>query len=229
MERLQQHVEHLFHKYKKHGSKQIQELKQEVYSNLEAKFADLMANGMERSEAIRQATQSITSVDHLIDRNRLVYVNRYLLEYVQMALLYLLIAWIVVMPIQILHMGVLLHLVLLVLIALIGLAYLILLTLKRRGSGFWQKTATLDLQAAFTLRKIGWLVWGLFIIISVGFTTALQFGSNIWFGRPIEIAGPYQFAVVAIRYALPFFSILVPMLLVLSPKLITKHEVDDHE
>lgn len=229
MKPLQQHVDHLFRRYAKDTSDQIQDLKREVLSNLEAKVADLTANGVEQREAIRQATQSLTSVDHLIDRNRNIYVFRYSLEFVQIALLYLLIAWIVILPLQIIHMGGMLHFLLLISTVVIGVLYITLLIFQRVKPGLLQKTATLDLQAAFRFRKIGWLIWGLFILVWLLFTTALEFGSNIWFGHPVKIGGPYQFAVLAVRYALPFFSVLLPMMLHVSPKLIMKYEVREDE
>ncbi|CAM3367401.1 hypothetical protein EDM52_09795 [Brevibacillus invocatus] len=229
MKPLQQHVDQLFRRYAKDTSDQIQDLKREVLSNLEAKVADLTANGVEQREAIRQAVQSITSVDHLIDRNRNIFVFSYCLEFVQITLLYLLIAWIIVLPLQIIHMGGMLHLLLLISIAVVGLLYITLLIIKRMNPGIMQKTAVLDLQAAFRFRKIGWLIWGLFVLVWLLFTTALEFGSNIWFWRQVKIGGPYQFAVLAVRYALPFFSVILPMLLHVSPKLIMKYEVHEDE
>lgn len=229
MKPLQQHVDQLFRRYAKDTSDQIQDLKREVLSNLEAKVADLTANGVEQREAIRQATQSITSVDHLIERTRTIYVFSYCLEFVQITLLYLLIAWMIVLPLQVIHMGENLHLLLLISIAVVGLLYITLLIIKKVKPGLLQKTAVLDLQAAVRFRKIGWLMWGLFILVWLVFTTALEFGSNIWFGHPVKIGGPYQFAVLAVRYALPFFSVLLPMLLHVSTKLIMKYEVREDE
>lgn len=225
MKPLQQHVDHLFRRYAKDTSHQILDLKQEVLSNLEAKVADLTANGVELGEAVRQATQSIPSVHHLIDQNRSIYVFRYILELVQIALLYLLIAWIIVLPLQIIGMGTKLHDLLLISIVVLGVLYIALLIIKRVWPVLLRKTAAMDLQAGLRFRNIGWLIWGLFILGSLLFTTALEFASNIWFGYPVKIGGPYQFAVLAVRYALPFFSVIIPLMLQVSPKLIIKYEV----
>lgn len=228
MDPLQQHVQVLFRKYNRDASKQIEELKHEVLSNLEAKVADLTAGGMDREEAIAQATASITSVEHLIDDNRSVYVSQYSVEYVQIALLYALIAWIVSMPLRVVGIGAGINLLLLVISVLIGVAYMVLLVLVREP-GFREKRAFLNIRFAYDLRKKGWWLWAVFMLVSVLYTTAVRFGSNIWFWREVQISGPYQLAEMAIPYILPFFTLIVPLLLHVSPKLMMKYEVDVNE
>lgn len=228
MDPLQQHVQVLFRKYNRDASKQIEELKHEVLSNLEAKVADLTADGMDREEAIAQATASITSVEHLIDDNRSVYVSQYSVEYVQIALLYALIAWIVSMPLRVVGIGAGINLLLLVISVLIGVAYMVLLVLVREP-GFREKRAFLNIRFAYDLRKKGWWLWAVFMLVSVLYTTAVRFGSNIWFWREVQISGPYQLAEMAIPYILPFFTLIVPLLLHVSPKLMMKYEVDVNE
>ncbi|MGG1660642.1 permease prefix domain 1-containing protein [Brevibacillus sp. NRS-1366] len=228
MDRLHNYVEQLFIKYK--GSKQVQELKQEVLSNLEAKVADLTANGMDEGEAVRVAKDGIITIDDLIDSNRKVYINQWRLELVQIGLLYFLIAWIIALPFRIIGSGILLNELLSFITFILGISYLVLRT--RKQALYLRQTATLDLQAAFYRRKLGWVIWSIFIGVMVLYTTAIHFGSNIWFSRPATFSGPYQFAVVAIAYVQPFFSILVPLLLHAMPKLIMKYEVgeeDDYE
>lgn len=57
MHSLQIHVEKLFAKYK--SSRQIEELKWEVLSNLEARVADLVADGMPLEQAVKKATDQL--------------------------------------------------------------------------------------------------------------------------------------------------------------------------
>lgn len=228
MDPLQRHVQVLFRKYNRDASKQIEDLKHEVLSNLEAKVADLSAGGMDRREAIAQATASIPSVEHLIDDNRSVYISRYSVEYVQIALLYALIAWIVSMPLRVVGIGAGIHLLLFVICVLIGVAYIVLLLLLRKPE-VREKRAFLNIRFAFDLRKKGWWLWAVFMLVSSLYTTAVRFGSNIWFWREVQITGPYQLAEIAIPYALPFFTLIVPLLLHVSPKLMMKYEVDEDE
>lgn len=228
MDRLQKYVEQLFGKYA--DSKQVQELKQEVLSNLEAKVADLTANGMDESEAVQVAQESLTSIDDLIDSHRKVYINQWKRELVQIGLLYVLIAWIITLPFRIVGSGILVNELLLFITIILGIGYLVMRT--RKQAHYLRQTATLDLHAAFYRRKLGWVIWAVFIGVTVLYTTAIHFGSNLWFARPVTISGPYQFAVVAIAYVQPFVSVLVPLLLQAIPKLIMKYEVgenDDYE
>ena len=39
----------------------------------------------------------------------------------------------------------------------------------------------------------------------------IDIGSDIWFGRPLNISGPYQLANLAVRFYLPLLTILIPV------------------
>lgn len=226
MSSLKAHVDNLFKGYKE--SRQILELKDEIFSNLEARVADLKADGMTHPQAVRAAIESIGSVDHLIDGNQTVYINRYRVELLQLALLYSLVGWIITIPPRIIGAGLLLNYLLLAVAAVTGILYVILSARKDRD--YLDRTATCSIRSASRYRKLAWLIWGLFIVVSVLSVTAIHFGSNIWFGRPITISGPYQFAVLGINYALPFTSVIIPLLISESVRLMQKHEAgDDYE
>jgi hypothetical protein len=94
---LKNYVDSLFIGYKE--SKQIRELKDEILSNLEAKVSDLSSSGMEYKQAVQIAIENMDSVDGLIDHNKKVYINRFRIEFLQIALMYSLIAWILTIPI----------------------------------------------------------------------------------------------------------------------------------
>lgn len=223
MNSLKNHVDSMFSKYKE--NKQIKELKYEVLSNLEAKVEDLIDSGMEYSEAINKAKESINSIDYLIDDNREIYINKFKLEYIQIILMYSIIAWIITIPLKIIGAGILLNANLFICSIIIGIGYL--LFYRKAELNYFQRKSFINIQVAFKARKITWIIWLLFIVISTLFTTAVKFGSNIWFSRHISISGPYQFAVVAISYLLPFISIAIPLILNVAPKVILKYEVGE--
>ncbi|MBU3098896.1 MULTISPECIES: permease prefix domain 1-containing protein [Clostridium] len=226
MNSLKNHVDSIFSKYK--SSKQINELKYEVLSNLEAKVDDLTANGMDNSEAIKKAKGSINSIDYLIDGNKKVFINEYNLEYIQIALLYSIIAWIITIPGLIIRVGFILNIFLFICSIAIGIKYFLLNSKKE--SEYRKCKSFINIQSAFKAKKIAWIMWLLFIVVYTLFTTAIQFGSNIWFSRPISITGPYQFAKLAIGYGIPLISIIIPLIFNLAPKLILKYEVgEDNE
>jgi hypothetical protein len=226
MNSLKSHVDAMFSKYKE--SKQIKELRYEVLSNLEARVQDLTGSGMEYNEAVNKAIASIDSIDHLIDGNRQVYANKYKLEYIQIILLYSIIAWVLTMPLRIIGLGIVWNMIFFIISIVIGIWYF---TLNKKGdSKYFQLKSFISVEAAFKMRKSAWIIWSLYIIISTLFSTALYFGSNIWFSRPVIITGPYEFVGVAIRFLLPLITMIIPLIFNVAPRLILKYEVgEDNE
>ncbi|PRR84362.1 permease prefix domain 1-containing protein [Clostridium vincentii] len=225
MERLKKHVDSIFSRYKE--DKQIRELKYEVLSNLEAKVEDLTSNGMDYNEAIKTAINSIDNIDYLINGNKEVYITKYKLEYLQMILIYLLVGWIITIPLSILRQGILINFILLISSIVTGIRYL---SLRKKNGDFIHCKDFINLQFSLKIRKIAWSIWILFIIIYLVFITAIQFGSNVWFSRPVIIDGPYQFAILLISYLIPLISVIIPLYFSLAPKLIIKYEVgEDNE
>lgn len=223
MKRLEQHVEALFRKYK--ATPKIIEAKAEILGNLEAKVADMVADGIEETAAMDSAIESLKSVDWLQEETIEIYTNQFQLEYAQRVLLYLLIGWILTIPFGIVGSGILLSLLLFVLTLAAGVTYIVMG--GKRNTPDFQKKAFANLQTAVKRRKLVWQIWLLYILISTASVTALRFGSNLWFSRPIHIDGPYQFAMVAVRYLLPLFTVLIPLCFGLAPKLIMKYQVGE--
>ncbi|MCQ6561391.1 permease prefix domain 1-containing protein [Paenibacillus mendelii] len=223
MSQLHSHVDQLFRGYKQ--TKQIAELKEEILSNLEAKAADLISTGMPHTEAIRKSIASIDHVDFLMDGRKRIRLLPYSLELLQIALLYVLVAWVITIPLAMLGKGIVLNTLLLVIVIIAGLLFLILQFNKK-----WVThgiLTTYHYKGALRLRRLAWLLWSLFVILMTLNTTALQFGSNLWFSRPVTLSGPYQFAIVGVRYALPFISIIIPLLIHASLRLAPKYEAGD--
>ncbi|MCK8485655.1 hypothetical protein M0651_00530 [Paenibacillus sp. MBLB2552] len=98
---------------------------------------------------------------------------------------------------------------LLVLVLLLGILYLAL-NFVWRGNAL-EATSPRNIERARRRSRIVWLLWGLFILVTVLAITALRFGSNIWFGYQVKIGGPYQLTVLGIQYAKPFLTILIPL------------------
>lgn len=223
MESLQHHVDQLFQKYR--GSKQIEELKWEVLSNLEAKVADLVSDGLLLDEAVKKAKANLPSIDSIVGERRKVYMLPLLQELLQLGLLYGLIAWIVTMPLRIWGLGIFLNYGLFAICILIGIVYLVLLRFNLSASS--RQLTSMNVQFAFLLRKTGWMLWALYIVGALVFTTALYFGSNLWFSTPVNLTGPYQFANIAVAYSLPLLTILIPLWLQAIPRLILKYDAGE--
>jgi hypothetical protein len=221
---LQKHVDRLFAGYPATG--RIRELKEEILGNLEAKAADYMAGGMEYEQAVQAATASLTRIDGLIDESPQIYVNRYRLDLLQKTLFFTLILWILTIPLRMIERTPLSFLFL-VLVLLLGILYLVLNSVWRGRA--LEVTAPRNLHVARRRSRMVWLLWGLFILVTLLAITALRFGSNIWFGHQVKIGGPYQFAVLGIQYAKPFLTILIPLAFQASTTLISKHEAGELE
>lgn len=228
MSELNHYVEELFSGVPK-GFK-TDDLKAEVLGNLEAKKADLMISGLEEAEAVRQAEQSITSVDFLIDGNKRVYSVRMKLEFVQVSLIVLLVGWILTIPLMMFHIGFPANVLLFLVVIGVGIYYLTLRQRLTRGGDVMERMGYVNVPQTKRKRNIVWLLWAIFAVISLLATTALYFGSNIWFSRKISIDGPYALAVVLIAYFIPLLSVIVPLLFSIWVRLIDKYEVgDDNE
>lgn len=226
MNPLQSYVDQLFKGHK--DNKETNDLKAEILSNLEAKVVDLTSGGMEHKQAIRVATESIDSVDFLLDKGNIkIYFTRYVTELLQIALLYCLIAWILTIPLRIIGEGTLLNGLLLIAVILIGVLFLILRFIK--ASRFVNMTFICDMDVVKRYRRSIWFIWSLFITVWTLGNVAIDFGSNIWYSHQIKMGGPYQFAVLAIKYALPFVSVIIPLLFQASSKLIVKYEVGERD
>lgn len=221
MNQLQQHVEHLFSAYKE--TKQIKELKQEIISNLEAKVADLTESGMSLDQAITIAIDNMDSIDGLIDDNPQIYIYKFISELVQIALLYTVIAWLFTIPLGILGTSQTLSAFLVLAVIVLGVVFLLLNLIK---VDHWRnKVTNYSIAPLLRYRKMTWILWILFIIASFSATTAMRFGSNIWFMRPVHIDGPYQFALTVVPYLLPLISIIIPLIFNSTLKLLHKYEV----
>ncbi|MDR9852209.1 permease prefix domain 1-containing protein [Paenibacillus sp. VCA1] len=218
MNPLREHVEQLFAGYKQ--TRQVRELKEEILGNLEAKVADLTAEGTEYGEAVKAAKAGMVSVDGLIEGQMHYDAAKYREELMQTALLYCLIAWIVTIPMRLVGVAGQLSLLLPLIALLLGIIYLIV---RGSATGENRRNETWDQAAAERSRKLAWIVWGIFVLVMTASTTALHMGSNIWFGRPLHISGPYQFGVLAANYVWPLVTVIVPLIFNASVRLKYKH------
>lgn len=227
MEDLKNHVDKLFKKYK--NIAKIEELKEEVLSNLEDKVKDLTSKGVSLEEAVKKAISDINDVDYLIEDGRKVYINRFRNELLQVMLLYFIIAWIITTPFRIMGIGVLLNLSLLGGCFVLGAFFIASSKKLKNDEKYYYKTWILSLKGTNKFRRCSWIAWILYVIVTELYSTALRFGSNIWFKIPIRISGPYEFGILAIKYFLPLVFIIFPLIFNAAVKLIYKYEVDNYE
>lgn len=229
MSRIEEHVEALFAKYR--PTQQIVELKEEIHSNLTAKVQDLQAEGMAEEDAAAVAIRHLHSIDHLIDGNHKVYKFDFCKQLTQIAWLYAAIAWVISIPLGLVsraatHITFFLPIVIVLLAVLYGV-FSGLAKDRDRNLAIYMSQSTVR-----RWRRIVWFIWALFVLVATLSVTAVNFGSDIWFGRPMTISGPYEFGVITAQYVLPWLSILLPMLIHQVERLLQqeeRHVGDDDE
>lgn len=89
---LQKYVDGLFRHQRL--TPEVQDLKEEILSNMIAKRDDLLAQGLSAENATEKAKESLSAIDYLIDGNQLTDVSKYHLECMQTLLLNCIVFWI---------------------------------------------------------------------------------------------------------------------------------------
>jgi|LSQX01.2.fsa_nt_gb hypothetical protein len=222
MNDLERYVEGLFAGHRE--TRETGELKAEILGNLEARLADYIEEGLSHEQALARTKQSLDNVDDLLPRARAVYINRFRIELLQAALLYTVIAWVLTMPLRLIPSGIIANTILLLLVLGLGLSYLSLSFRKERACP--GAVAPLDQERSGRQSRTAWLLWALLISLTAVLTTLKHFGSAIWFGRPLHLDGPHQFALVAVAYLLPLVTVIVPLLFTKARYLAKKYEVE---
>ncbi|GAB6926738.1 hypothetical protein JCM10914A_07210 [Paenibacillus sp. JCM 10914] len=206
------------------NTKQARELKQEVLGNLEARVSDYMENGMDYQSAVSRAIETIENIEEFIDDHHEVYIYPFRHDLLQSALIYALLAWIISMPARFFLNGSLINTLLLCLVVILAVIYF---GTSRNTERYKKRKATVNANLLSTWNRLSWLLWGVFIAVITAYTFVMHFGSDVWFGRALSIDGPYAFYVLFLQLALPFTSIIIPLVLRRAGKLTLKHEVSE--
>ena len=212
---LQKYVDELFRRQRL--TPEVQDLKEEILSNMLAKRDDLIAQGLSAERATEKAKESLSEIDYLIDGNQLTDVSKYRLECIQTLLLNCIVFWIFSLPLLFTCYA-LFSYIGMVLVILSGCACILWKGKKEKTIAFLSTTA-IERRS-----KIAWGIWGVFFLVAAGTIAALTFGSNIWFGRPLNISRPYQKANIAVRFYLPLLTSIIPITISNFSKILLKNE-----
>ena len=164
------------------------------------------------------------SIDNIvIEENRLTYINRFRTECRQTLLLYATILWILSIPMIILR-DTLFSAITFFFVVALGVSYL------RSRKQNQDEIAFINGNRYKTIRTMVWIIWLIFFVVCTVTISAIMFGSNVWFARPVQISGPYEFAMIAARYYIPVTTILFPVAVGSFPHILVKNEKrDDNE
>lgn len=180
---------------------------------------DLVSQGLSDEEAIKRAKESITSVDSLIDDNQLTDMRKYSVECSYSALLSFTLFWILSIPLLFVGRS-LFCLVGFVGTVISGIIYIIRINQQKLE----ESVKFISVSSLKRRQTTVWAVWSVFFIVAVLGVAAVTFSSNIWFGRPVHISGPYEFAQIAVRFYIPLLTIFIPVTVGRLTKVLTKCE-----
>lgn len=211
---LEKYIDELFRHQRL--TPEVRDLKEEILSNMVAKRDDLIAQGFDESAATEKAKESLSSIDSLIDGNQLTYISRYHVDCLQTVLLNCIIFWILSLPLLFVQYAIFSYMG-----PLLTFIFGVLYFGQRRKQS--HAVAVFSIAASERRKKLVWAGWGLFFLVWIGVMAAVTFGSNIWFGRPLNISGPYQLANILARFYLPLLTILLPITVGSFTKILLKN------
>lgn len=214
MTELKEYVDGLFRN--QHLTPEVKDLKEEILSNMLAKREDLIAQGLDVESATEKAKKSMLTVDSLIDENQLTDIEMYHLECAQALFLNCIIFWIFSLPLLFTCYALFSYIGLMIVIAS-GCVYI-----SKKGKNV-KHIAFLSIKVSEQRKRTTWIIWGLFFFVVIGIMIVLTFGSDLWFGRPLNINGPYQMANTAVRFYLPLLTIIIPITISNFSKILLKN------
>ena len=164
------------------------------------------------------------SLEELVWDTQPVYYYPFLAECCQVVLLHALLLWVLLLPLMLVNTGFIATLATWGAFLLAVGSAVACLVLRVQDT---KVVRTVRLGALRRFARTVWLVWAVFFAVCVLAVTAVLFGSNLWFGRPVVIDGPYQFGVLAARYYLPLVTAVLPWATGRFAKLAAGHEAGD--
>ena len=224
MNDVNKYVDKLFLRHKQ--TQDIIDLKSELISNIEARIEDNMNNGLDYKAAFKEATRNIKTADSFVSTTKEINIVSFIKELAEISLILLLLSWIILTGIAIGYQITFTNILMLFGIACNIIIYIVISIINRQNKNH---TMIINMAKTKKLIRIIWLLWGAYIIVKTGMTIVIRFGSNIWYGREINIDGPYQLYILGMAFILPLFSIIIPLLFNSAYKMISKHEVNTDE
>lgn len=200
MNELKIYVDKLFKH--QHLTKEIIDLKEEILTNMIAKKNDLLSQGFKENIASQKAKDSILTIDDLIEGNHLIYIDQYYKNCIQYILLNCVIFWILSLPLMLIHYSI---------ISYIGFILTIISGIVYLNKSKSDVVTFVSYLKSNKVMKISWIIWSIYFLVHTFINFMIVFGSNIWYKKPINISGPYQFANIAIKFYIPVLTILIPI------------------
>ncbi|HBU83924.1 MAG TPA: hypothetical protein DEF35_20125 [Paenibacillus sp.] len=223
--RITRHVNRLFDRAQ--DTLANRELKEEIHSNLAARIEDYLEQGMDEEQAFQTAILHAAGIDQIMSDHRRVQRVPYWTAVLQSALIYCLIAWIITIPMRVMIQGATINNLLMLMSVIVGGMYVFYMLKNKNTSADSEDITVIRTPVLLQWTRRVWWLWAGLIVVLWGTQAALRFGSNIWYSRPIQVEGPYQFTVIAIAFTIPLLSIIIPLIVQRAYRVVGKYEVGD--
>ena len=220
MDELRKYVDGLFARLPQ--TAENAEFREEVYANMSARREDVLAQGSTEQQALSAAKKALPSVEGVTGDAVLVSHSLFRTHSLMELWFYSAVLFILTLPTYFLG-----HRFLSGAVLAVTIIAMVSYFISKQSSA--DTPVFLHFRRWTQIRRRTWQLWGLAFGIWVIFISAVSFGSNLWFSRPVHINGPYQLALLLMRYYLPALSIFIPLYMGRLPRILTELEKQGHD
>lgn len=217
MNEVSQYVDMLFSHQRKNVK--TDELKEKLLNEMIRYINELILQGVAEVEALKKAKEHITEADWLGDDNQITDIQEYFVQCSYSVLLNCTLFWIFSFPLLFVKYAP---------ICFIGLALTLIAGIFYIYESRKHKKASIlalvSLSESKRRKKTIWILWGIFFSIFIIAKAIALFGSNLWFGSPIDLTGPYSVINIALHFYVPLLTIFIPTTIGSFSNLLSKHE-----
>lgn len=193
--------------------------KEKLLNQMTGNINDLLLQGKDEVEALKIAKKNVADVEWLNADNQLTDMQEYLAQCSYSTLLNCTLFWIFSLPLLFVKYAPICF-VGLVLTLIFGIFYI----LKSKKNKTTNILALVSISKSRQRKKTVWILWGISFSILIITKVAALFGSNLWFGRPIEITGPYSVINIALQIYVPMLTVFIPITVGGFTNILSKYE-----
>ena len=194
-------------------------LKEKILNEIIINVNDLLLQGVDEIDALKKVKESVTKEERLIDGNQVTDIHEYLVQCSYSVLLNCTLFWIFSLPLLFVKYAPICYIGL-VLTLIAAIFYIFQSKCNKKTNTF----ALVSILESKKRKKTIWRLWGIFFSVSVAVKMAVLFSSNLWFGRPIEITGPYSLINIVLPFYVPLLSVFIPITIGSFTNLLIKNE-----
>lgn len=217
MSEVSKYIDMLFSYQRKNAKTEA--LKEKLLNEMISNINDLLLQGADEVDALKKVKESVTKEEWLIDGNQITDMQEYLVQCSYSVLLNCTLFWIFSLPLLFVKYAFICYIGLV--LTLIVAVFYIFESKRNKKTNI---LALVSISESRKRKKTIWRLWGIFFSFSIVVKMAVLFSSNLWFGRPIEITGPYSFINIVLPFYVPLLSVFIPIAIGCFTNLLLKNE-----